>query len=246
MPSDDAALVRAAQAGDVAALGALLERHRALLHAVAVSMLGHGPQAEDAVHDAFVVALRRIGDLCEPAAARAGVRAIVSNVCLAQLRRPTVELRDEPIDAPTADTVQEALERCAVRDWVWTALGRLSEPLRLALILRHFSSASSYAAIAEICGVPVGTVRSRLNSARARLADELLATAAGVHTDRDRLEAPVRARGLAMLAFQRGGDASVLKDAFTPDLSFRMFDRVERHGRDLFARLAARDFEDGV
>jgi RNA polymerase sigma-70 factor (ECF subfamily) len=246
MPSDDAALVRAAQAGDVAALGALLERHRALLHAVAVSMLGHGPQAEDAVHDAFVVALRRIGDLRDPAAARAWLRAIVSNVCLAQLRRPTVELRDEPIDAPTADTVQEALERCAVRDWVWTALGRLSEPLRLPLILRHFSEASSYEAIAEICGVPVGTVRSRLNAARARLADELLATAAAPHERLD--EARLRAQDIAaaMATFERTGDVALLRDVFTDDVAFRMFDGVEQRGRERFAAAMTSDFADGV
>ena len=245
---DDATLVRAAQAGDVAGLGALLERHRARLHAVAVGMLGHGQDAEDAVQDTFVIALRRIHELREPTAAGGWLVAILVNRCRAQLRRPAreqlAEERVQPSDA--LDTVAESVSRDALRDWLWTALERLPEQQRLAVMLRHFSSASSYAAIAEICGVPVGTVRSRLNSARARLADELLATAAGVHIDRDRLEAPVRARGLAMLAFQRGGDASVLKDAFTADMSFRMFDRVERHGRDLFARLMARDFDDGV
>jgi hypothetical protein len=40
---DDATLARAAQAGDASGLGALFERHRARLHAVAVGMLGHGP-----------------------------------------------------------------------------------------------------------------------------------------------------------------------------------------------------------
>ena len=68
---NDAALVRAAQAGDIAGLGALLERHRSRLHAIAVSILGHGPQAEDAVQDTFLIALRRIGELRDPAAARA-------------------------------------------------------------------------------------------------------------------------------------------------------------------------------
>ena len=45
----DAELVRAAQAGETAGLGTLLERHRSRLHATAVSIVGHGPQAEDAV-----------------------------------------------------------------------------------------------------------------------------------------------------------------------------------------------------
>lgn len=68
---------------------------------------------------------------------------------------------------------------------VWTALERLSEPLRLVATLRYFTGAQSYEAIAEICGVPVGSVRSRLSAAKARLADELLRTATQVlhHSD---------------------------------------------------------------
>jgi RNA polymerase sigma factor (sigma-70 family) len=243
---DDAALVRAAQAGDVAALGALLERHRALLHAVAAGMLGHGPQAEDAVHDTFVIALRRIGDLREPAAARGWLRTIVSNVCLGELRRPPVELRGEPIDEPGDDPVAAALERAALRDWVWTALDRLSEPLRLPLVLRHFSAARSYEAIADLCGVPVGTVRSRLNAGRAKLADELLATAADAHDDLDEARRRGVEVGAAMTAFERTGDHALLADVFTPDMTFRMFDRVERRGREDYATRLTGDFADGV
>jgi DNA-directed RNA polymerase specialized sigma24 family protein len=127
----DRALVRAAQGGDVASLGALLERHRARLHAAAVATLGPGPWAEDAVHDTFLIALRRIGDLRDPSAARAWLMRILGNVCLAELRRPTVEPTAdiEPAGDPDRAPVEEAIERTAVRDWVWTALGRLSEPL---------------------------------------------------------------------------------------------------------------------
>ena len=76
----------------------LFERHRARLHAVAAGMLGHGPDAEDAVQDAIVIAMRRIGDLREPAAAGGWLATIVVNVCRARLRRPPHEL-------PTADIV---------------------------------------------------------------------------------------------------------------------------------------------
>jgi DNA-directed RNA polymerase specialized sigma24 family protein len=84
----DAGLVRAAQAGDTAGLGALLERHRARLHAIAVGVVGHGPAAEDAVQETFLIALRRIGELRDPAAARAWLATILVNVCRAELRRP--------------------------------------------------------------------------------------------------------------------------------------------------------------
>jgi RNA polymerase sigma-70 factor (ECF subfamily) len=245
---DDRALVQAAQDGEVIALGALLERHRARLHAVAVGMLGHGPDAEDAVQDTSLIALRRIGELREPAAAGAWLVAILVNVCREQLRRPARErLVDTPVEPrnPT-DAVAQSLERAALRDWVSAALERLPEPQRIAIMLRHFSQANSYDAIAEICAVPVGTVRSRLNTARTRLVDELLATAAQTHTDHDTLRERALATGAALAALQQSGDPTTLETAFAPDLSFRMFDRVERHGRQLFATLLARDFEDGV
>jgi RNA polymerase sigma-70 factor (ECF subfamily) len=211
-------------------------------------MVGHGPDADDAVQDTFLVALRRIGELREPAAAGGWLGAILVNVCRAQLRRPDRErLVDEPVEPRGAlDAVAETLDRTALRDWLSSALERLPEPQRIAILLRHFSMASSYAAIAEICDVPVGTVRSRLNAARAQLVDELLASAAERHNDHDALREHALGTGAALAAFERSGDATALESAFTPDLSFRMFDRVERHGRRLFASLLAGDFEDGV
>ena len=239
---DDAWLVRAAQAGDVGALGTLLERHRALLHAVAVGMLGHGPQAEDAVHDTFVIALRRIDSLHDPAAARAWLLTVLRNVCRAELRRPDVA----PAPEPSAPAVDETIDHHALRDWVWTALERLSEPLRLPIVLRYFSSATSYEAIADVCGVPVGTVRSRLNAARTRLADELLATAALAHADHAEQQRLGAAHAALMEAFERTGDRALLDDVVAPDLQFVLGDRVPRQGRDLYATLLTSDFEDGV
>ncbi len=245
---DDAALTRAAQAGDATGLGVLFERHRARLHAVAVGMLGHGADADDAVQDAIVIAMRRIGELREPAAVGGWLVAIVVNVCRARLRRPVRELlRADAVEPREAlDTVAAELERAALRDWLWAALERLPEPQQVAVMLRHFSSANSYLAIADICDVPVGTVRSRLNAARGRLADELLATAAAAHGERETLRAWSLAAGAAMLGFQRSGDSALLEPVFAADVAFRMADRVERHGRAVLAAGLARDFEDGV
>ncbi len=58
---EDAALTLAAQAGDVASLGLLLERHRAGMRAVAVSVLGPGSDVDDVMQDAALAALRRVG-----------------------------------------------------------------------------------------------------------------------------------------------------------------------------------------
>lgn len=111
---DDAALARAAQAGDAAGLGALFERHRARLHAVAVGMLSHGPDADHAVQDAILIALRRVGELREPAAAGGWLVAILVNVCRAQLRRPAHQ-RPDTDAVETRGTIDGAGERGARR-----------------------------------------------------------------------------------------------------------------------------------
>jgi DNA-directed RNA polymerase specialized sigma24 family protein len=82
----DAELARAAQVGDATSPGILLERHRAPLYAAALRMLGHGPQAKDAIQDAFVIAPRSIDRLREPEAVGGWLHGILRNVCLWQLR----------------------------------------------------------------------------------------------------------------------------------------------------------------
>ncbi len=67
---------------------------------------------------------------------------------------------------------------------MWEALAELSPVLRTPLVLRYFATGiTSYARIAEVCGTPVGTVRSRLSQGRAKLATALAATADAPHGD---------------------------------------------------------------
>ncbi|MFF4131108.1 RNA polymerase sigma factor [Streptomyces mirabilis] len=122
-PTDEE-LARGAQAGETGALGLLLARHQAAMRAVAMSLLGYGPDAEDVVQDAALTALRRIGDVRDPAAVGAWLRAVVRN---AARMRPRVA-RETP-----------GLEH-AMRDWIWDAVEELPEQLRLVLMLRHFCS----------------------------------------------------------------------------------------------------------
>ncbi|MFJ9247245.1 RNA polymerase sigma factor [Streptomyces sp. NPDC101776] len=187
-PTDEE-LTRRAQAGESGALGLLLTRHQAPMRAVALSLLGYGPDAEDAVQDAALTALRRIGDVREPAAVGAWLRAIVRNAARMRLRA----VREFPgLDglesAQLGDLVEPAqperlIEQHALRDWIWDAVEELPQEQQLVLMLRHFSGITSYQEIAEACEVPVGTVRSRLNQARAKMAKVLLSTATGGHDD---------------------------------------------------------------
>lgn len=183
-PAPDRDLARLAAEGDAAAIGMLFERHRGRLHAHALQLLPYA-DAQDAVQDAFLIAIRRIGGLRDPDAVVGWLHTILRSVCLSRLRgHRDVLLGPELDDADpvcTGETPEQAVESLALGEWVLTAVARLSEPLRVVTMLRHFSASSSYEEIASICGIPVGTVRSRLSEARRRLGDELLAAASAAH-----------------------------------------------------------------
>jgi len=226
VPSD-ADLVRAAQNGDSTSLGILLERYRASLHGSALGILGHGSQAEDAVHDTFLVALRKIDGVREPAAVGGWLHAVLRNVCLMRLRAGQGEIIsdemhlyvEQGVEQNTlALSAEEAIDRLAMRDWVWTALSELPEVLRVTAMLRYFGSYSSYQEIAAILGVPVGTVRSRLNQVKLKLADALLETAGLAHGDARRLtESRVRYFAAATDEISRGKGYDIFADAFAED-----------------------------
>ena len=176
--SPDAELLQAAHAGDASSLGLLLERYRPRLLAIALRMLGYGPQAEDAVHDTYLIALRKLGTLADPQAFQAWLDTIVRNVCRMYRRKPeplSLDARPPGTD-PVAnlDHPEEAIDRLALKDWLWKALQELPESLRMTVMLRHFGRFPSYEHISEILAVPVGTVRSRLSDARKRLSEGLL------------------------------------------------------------------------
>jgi RNA polymerase sigma-70 factor (ECF subfamily) len=174
----DAELVHAARSGSSEALGTLLARHRPAAYATAVSLLGCGDRAQDAVQDACLIAMRRLSELREPAAFGPWLRAIARSACLMSLRRP----RPEPLgdDLPVADHELEP------REWVWGAVNALPEEQRLTILLRYFGRECSYEEIARLCDVPVGTVRSRLSAARRALAARLLDDATPDAPDRSR------------------------------------------------------------
>ncbi|MFE0420715.1 RNA polymerase sigma factor [Streptomyces tendae] len=246
----DAELVRAAQAGDVSALGSLLGRHRPALLAVAISMVGYGPDAEDAVQEASMTALRRLGDLRDPGAVGAWLRAVVRNACRMQYRVPA----HVPLDAGAASVLRSAepdpaelLGRHATRDWIWQALEELSPPLRLVLMLRYFSGVTAYQDIADACGVPVGTVRSRLSEARGKLTRALLATADTAHGDIRAVTTERRCQAEELLsAARRGTPVPALATSWLPTVAVSGPGGMRAEGYDLLAHGFRQDLTAGV
>ena len=251
----DLQLARAAQNGDVVSLGMLLERHRAPLHALALRMLGYGPEVQDAVQDAFLVALRSIDQLREPEAVGRWLRGIVRNVCLMRLRerrQGEIHFERPERDVESAfleSSVEEAIDRLAMREWVWSALDRLPEDLQLTAALRYFSShPSSYEEISAILGVPIGTVKSRLNTAKLKLGEALLQTASLEHDETRRLtNARANFFETAYAEYNRRKGYDLLASAFSEELVLSMANsKVFLRGYEFLVGDMEADLEVGV
>lgn len=250
--AQDAELVRAARAGDPLSLSVLFERYRPRLHGRAVAILGYRPEAEDAVHDTFVTALARLGELNDPAAVGGWLHAILRNQCLMALRTHTRRAEVNEADAPLEDIPDEALleeriESQQLRDWVWNALGQLPEASRATLLLRYFGSFESYDEIAKILDVPVGTVRSRLFDGKARLADLLLVQAGLAESSQRALEQERSA--FVVDSFQelfRCGRCDPFFAAHAEDLEIHWSGQQITRGRHHLQAEIASDFEAGV
>lgn len=237
----DADLVRAAQGGDAISLGCLLERHRPALHSAALRILHDPARAHDAVQESFLIALRALDGVRDAGAVGGWLHVVVRNQCLAELRRSARETPEAEVDALSQSlaiaAVEETIDRSALRDWVWTALGSLSEPLRLAVMLRYFGSYSSYEEIAAISGVPVGTVRSRLSQAKVKLAEALLQAADLAHDDARHVAEVEAARFRAAAAeINRGVGYGLFIEDCSADVVAEFVDGTRVRGRDAVVR----------
>lgn len=207
--------------GNVDALGSLLERHRPRLFATALRTLGYRADAEDAVQETCLLAMRHVGALRDPEAVGAWLHAILRRTCVQLRRGRGGELLTDrlPDIADRRASPEERIERLELREWIWGALQQLPEPLRVAAMLRYFGSYDSYNELAATLGIPIGTVRSRLAEVRLKLADSLLASAGLLDVD-SRARASERERFWteAIQSVFRRGESRTFLSHFSSDL----------------------------
>lgn len=177
---DDAALLRRHVDGDHEAFGELFRRHQDRLWAVALRTLGDPDEAADAVQDAMVNAFRRAGQFGGRSAVTTWLHRIVVNACLDRVRRAASRPADPvPFDESTSDgpgpfasvldTGQPDLgDQTALRLDLEAALATLPADQRVPLVLVDVEG-YAVAEVADLLGVPVGTVKSRCARGRARL-----------------------------------------------------------------------------
>jgi len=236
----DAGLMHSALGGDVASFSALLDRYRASLYARALVYLGRPEDAADAVQETFLLALTRLGQVRSPEAVGGWLHAVMRSVCAMELRRPARRFAVAELDSDVP-AAQDAVEQLALRDWVWAALEDLPEPLQLVTLLRFFGRGHSYAEIAQLCGVPVGTVRSRLHQAKAELGARLLAESGTTPRGDAGWAQRVRASYLSLA----GRDPDPYVAMFAPDADIAASGLVVQ-GRDQIRQMCEQDLDDGI
>jgi len=171
--TSDVDLIAAAQAGDSGALDALLRRHYDRIWALCRRLAGNNADAEDATQEALIAVARGLHSFDGRAAFTTWSYRVATNACLDELRRrarrPLLRSSDDDFGrvdpAPLPDQVVDRLD-------IDAALTHVPDDFRVAVVLRDLCDLE-YSDIAELLGVPAGTVRSRIARGRAQLARHL-------------------------------------------------------------------------
>jgi RNA polymerase sigma-70 factor (ECF subfamily) len=180
----DAELIVLCQKKDSRAFEELIRRHQRTVYALLYRLAPDWNDTSDLAQEVFIRMWRSIGNLRNPSAFRSWLSQIVTNLFYDELRKrprqlPTISM-DEPIDseegsdATTRDIKDKAAgpdelcQRKEMTEVVRQAMTRLPEQFRTAIILREFEGLS-YEEIALITNTEIGTVKSRIARARAKI-----------------------------------------------------------------------------
>jgi RNA polymerase sigma-70 factor (ECF subfamily) len=170
MDVTESALAAMAKAGDVDAFGELVDRYSAQARRVARAVLSDPDDGDDAAQDAFLSALKHLNRYDASRPFGPWLMRIVANAAADRRRRRKVRAAEELSDSTTGGGPGPDVEtdRRAFMTAFRTALHALPERQRAAVTLFDVEG-YSHAEIAEILGIPQGTVRSDVFHARRRL-----------------------------------------------------------------------------
>jgi RNA polymerase sigma-70 factor (ECF subfamily) len=180
---DDEVLVRAAQSGDLEAFNVLVQRHERPVFNVALRLLRDVGLAEDATQDTFIRAWQNIGTF-QTGSVRSWLYKIATNrsydMLRASARRPAGSLEAEIVEIEPIWTSggagDEAPDTHALRRelsiYLERALTALPDDQRMVVLLVDVQGLD-YHEVAEAMGIALGTVKSRLSRARAKIRQAL-------------------------------------------------------------------------
>ena len=189
MPDEERELVERARKGDLDAFNSLVIAYQDTAYNVAFRILGNHYDASDAVQEAFVKAFKGIGNF-KGGSFKSWLLRIVTNTCRdvlrAYKRKPTTPLYPPASEkggieqervaflSSNAENPDNYVERQELAHLIQQAIDLLPFDQKAVIVLSDLEGCD-YNEIAEALGIPLGTVKSRLSRARARVRDYLLA-----------------------------------------------------------------------
>jgi RNA polymerase sigma-70 factor (ECF subfamily) len=178
---NEAQLIRQAQRGDLDAFNTLVLHYQDRAYTVAYRIMNDSASAADAAQESFITAFRRL-DTYRGGSFRAWLLRIVTNTCYDELRRrkrrpatsiddlPGAELDDGPPLPDNSPTPEQMVQQSELNRAIQDCIDSLGEAQRIILVLSDIEELS-YQEVAEMAGVKVGTVKSRLSRARVSVRD---------------------------------------------------------------------------
>lgn len=170
----DHELIGRVVSGDNAALDEIMRIHEDRVFSVCLRIMNDRERALDATQDTFLTVFRKAEQFKGNSALGTWIYRIAVNTCYDQIRRAKrqrTEVLPEHVD-PSDPSAEEALESAALRPEILQALETIPVEFRAAVILSDIEGIS-LPETAQILGVPVGTVKSRLFRGRRLLAKRL-------------------------------------------------------------------------
>jgi len=188
-PLTDEQLVAAAQAGDQDAFARLVRRHEDQVFTMALRLLCNREDARDLAQEVFLTVYQSLDRFRGDAQFRTWLYRVTINRGRDEIRRRGTVKHTRPVsldrmmggDEERAAAVEPAARGASpeamargheAEQMIAAAMIRLSEELREVIVLRDVRDLA-YDEMAQVLDIPVGTVRSRLNRARTRLAELL-------------------------------------------------------------------------
>jgi len=180
---DEQALVASARKGDARAFNQLVVHYQTMVYNLAFRILGDSDAASDATQDAFISAFRALAKF-RGGSFKAWLLRIVTNACYDQLRvkkrRPADSLDDLEVEQDhvgylrdPAEQPDEYVERRELSRAIQAGLLTLPADQRTLVVLSDIQGLN-YQEIADLEGISLGTVKSRLSRGREKLRDYMV------------------------------------------------------------------------
>ncbi len=182
---NECAVIQRCKQGDLSAFDELVRMYEKQVYNFAYRLAGNYDDANDIACEAFIKVFNAINTFRGDANFSTWLFRIVTNLYLDERKRSKAHMNiplDEYIDldestvtrqiedsSPSPQEILESKERAEVLN---SAIQQLPDYQRVMVLLFH-TQGKSYEEIAEIIGLPIGTVKSRLNRARLALRDKL-------------------------------------------------------------------------